>query len=821
MTAFSEDVLVFNESNSLTGNEEEAIKKVLANNSAVGIIAGVYDSPLSISFASYYFLENLGYTSDEYTDNDLQQSSFLNIIHEEDQDIFEVEHFKNITGRFNFRILTKDGIPLYAHAYKTDTLDKNGNQEWVISARVSWESIDLFRANKAEAAMNKAVQEKNAMDQLVHAMSQLIVRFAICDLKNDSYAFYDCGNGAQYETSGTYHGLLKAMDRRLKLLNEDRPISDEMNHNNLITRISSNNEIYKFDYSEKDESTYYNMSIVPMEWENGELTKFVMLAQDITRMKRIELESQQALKEACEAANQANEAKTDFLAHMSHDIRTPMNAIIGMTAIAGAHIDQKERVRDSLEKITTSSRHLLSLINDLLDMSQIEKGTLTLDEEEFNLSELVDTMIEMIKPDIDAHHHNLEVVIQNVEHEEVVGDSLKIQQMFMNIMSNAIKYTPDGGEIRLTISEKTTNHTKIGCYEFVFEDNGIGMSKEFQEVIFDPFARANNKYVKDTQGSGLGMAITKNLVRMMNGDIKVESQLQKGSKFIVTIFLGLQDGQVDCLEDLYNLSVLVVDDDAICCESTVETLNSIGMVGESVTSGKEAIQKTVEKHEKADDYFAIIMDWKMPNMDGIEATREIRKQVGRDVPIIMLSAYDYSEVEQQAREAGVDCFISKPLFKSRLKKVFKTIVRDEKDVSKESVAIEKIKEYDFSTKRILLVEDNELNREIAIELIGTTGVKIETAVNGKEAVDMFLAHDPSYYDMIFMDIQMPIMDGYQATRTIRALEGGIGKKIPIIAMTANAFAEDVVKTKNAGCNDHLAKPIDLEKLNAVLKNGLC
>lgn len=821
MTAFEEDVLLMNKAVDLTETESKAIKQALENNNAVGVIAGTYDSGLSISFASFYFLKNLGYDYDEYTEyGNVENRSFLNIVYEDDKKIFALDNFQTLTGKFNFRVVTKDGLPLYAHAYKTEFEEENGEKSWLLSVRVSWESIDFSLAKEAEVAKEQAIAEKDAMNQLLQAMTKLVVRFAICDLKNDTYTFYDCGNGAKYESSGTYDQLLDDMGKHLKLLTDTPLITDLMAKEHLQDQLRTSKDQFKFDYAEKDESYYYNMSVVPMEWENGLLMKFVMLAQDITQPKKIELEAQEALREACDAANHANEAKTEFLANMSHDIRTPMNAIIGMTAIAAAHINQKDRVMDSLEKITSASKHLLSLINELLDMSQIEKGNVTLDEDEFNLSELVDNMISIVTPDIESHGHSFEIAIENVEHEHVYGDSLKIQQIFTNIMSNAIKYTPDGGNIRVKISEKPTNHAKIGCYEFVFTDNGIGMSEDFIKVIFDPFSRANNKYVKDMQGTGLGMAITKNIVSMMNGDIKVESKLGEGSKFTVTIFLKLLDVDENNTNDFTDLPVLVVDDDLICCATSVATLNSIGMQGEAVYNGQDAISKTVIRHERNDDYFAIIMDWKMPEMDGIETAREIRRRIGSQVPIIMLSAYDFSEIEQEAREAGIDCFIAKPLFKSRLKNIFRQIANGDHKKKNTGTAIEHIKENNYSNKRILIVEDNDLNREIAVEIVGMTGAMIDTAINGKQAVDLVANNYKGFYDMILMDIQMPVMDGYEATKAIRALEDEKGKDIVIIAMTANAFAEDVIRARNAGFNDHFAKPINLEKLNELLKDGL-
>lgn len=821
LTAFQEEVIIMNNAEALTASEKVAINSALANNSAVGIIAGDYDETLSISFASYYFLRNLGYKYDEYTEYDVNENrSFLRIIHEDERPYFSPESFRTLRGRFEFRILTKDGRALYASAYKIDFRDDDGNWKWMLSVRVSWESINLSLALEAEQERDRAVRENNALSQLMSAMSRLIVRFAVCDLITDRYTFYDCGNGASYESSGTFSGLLRSMDKRLETLADEMPLMEIMSADNLQRILRSTVDTLQFDYAEKDGSVYYSMSIIPLEFNDRKLSRFVMLAQDITRTKQKEINAKQTLQEACDAANHANAAKTEFLSNMSHDIRTPMNAIIGMTAIAGAHIDQKERVRDALEKITNASRHLLSIINDLLDMSQIEKGELTLSEDEINLSELIDSMIDIVRPDINSHRHNLEVVISKVEHEQVIGDSLKIQQMFMNIMGNAIKYTPDGGNIRLTISERATNNSKVGCYEFVFEDDGIGMSQEFVDVIFNPFSRANNKYVKEVQGTGLGMAITRNIVRMMNGDIKVESTLGKGSRFTVTIFLKLQEGYEDISEELCNLPVLVCDDDRICCESTVEILESIGMTGEWVDNGAEAIERTVARHERAEDYFAIIMDWKMPVMDGIETARRIRKAVGPDVPIIMLSAFDYSAVEAEAREAGIDCFILKPLFKSRLKKVFRELIDDDHQEGRPGAELERLQRNDYSDKRILIAEDNDINREIAMEILGATGAEIDTAENGLEAVEKIDRAETGYYDAVLMDIQMPIMDGYEATRVIRELPQGKGRNIPIIAMTANAFAEDVIRSKNAGMNDHIAKPINIDKFNEVLKKAL-
>lgn len=537
---------------------------------------------------------------------------------------------------------------------------------------------------------------------------------------------------------------------------------------------------------------------------------------DIVRKER---EQEAALRAAYDAAEAANKAKTDFLSNMSHDIRTPMNGIIGMTAIAATHINDKERVQDCLQKISGASKHMLSLINEVLDMSKIESGKVDLVEEEFNLSNLVDNLLTMTSSQINAHGHKLSVNISGVVHEEVIGDSLRIQKVFTNLMSNAVKYTPDGGEIRFSITERPSVQAKVGCYEFVFEDNGIGMSKEYMEQIFEPFSRASDTRVNKIQGTGLGMPISRNIVRMMGGDIEVESELNKGTRFTVTIYLKLQDTVEIHEEKFVDLNVLVADDDEMSLESCLAILEDFGMKPDGVSSGEEAVNQVVKRHEEKRDYFACIIDWKMPEMDGIATTRAIRRAVGNDVPIIIISAYDWSDIEPEARAAGANAFISKPLFRSRLAKTFNTLVGVEEKTVQEQPLVS-LNELDLSGKRVLVAEDNDLNAEIAEEILSMTGLTVERASNGAEAVDMVSAREDGYYDLIFMDIQMPNMNGYDATRAIRAMDRNYCKKVPIVAMTANAFAEDVLAAKTVGMNEHVAKPLDLSALAGTLQRWL-
>ncbi len=537
-------------------------------------------------------------------------------------------------------------------------------------------------------------------------------------------------------------------------------------------------------------------------------------------LKQLETEqrSKEAMREAYEAANRANEAKSDFLSRMSHDIRTPLNAIIGMTAIAGAHLDDPERIRDCLKKISASGNLLLNLINEVLDMSKVETGKISLNEEEFSLPDMLQSIIEVIKPNMAEKEQELKVNIENLRHEKVLGDAVRLQQVFMNLISNAVKYTPKGGRVTLRICEQASKQSGIGCYEFVFEDNGIGMSREFIPKLFQPFERAEDSRVSKEQGSGLGMAITQNIVQMMGGTINVESELNRGTRITVNVLLKLSGQEMESIEELKGLPVLVVDDEKDACEHVCMMLRNMGMKEESVLSGSEAVEKVRQAHSRGEDYFAMIVDWKMPGMDGVETTRAIRDTVSKEIPVIILSAYDWTDIEAKARDAGVDGFIPKPLFYSRLVYALKRFLPG----SGEHIVADSIdfNESLFAGKRVLLVEDNELNREIAAEVIGMAGTQVEIAENGQEAVDKVRWQPEGYYDLVFMDIQMPVMNGYDATRAIRRLEEGREKKVPIVAMTANAFIEDIQKAKDAGMNEHLAKPLDVGKLMETMRRWL-
>ena len=704
----------------------------------------------------------------------------------------------------------------------------DGEERWVRNVIMRGEIEDSEYAmiflrditeSRADSERRQQLASDNAsMELLIQSMVRLVDRFVVCDLEEDRYDFYSLRGEMIYEPSGSYHDFVAQVITKYKTLEPLDALETLISPENIRKNLPDEKSIYKYEYCSLDENTYKIASFIPLEWEGEKLIKALLVSMDVSPEKKAEIESRKALKEAYRSAENASRAKTQFLSNMSHDIRTPMNAIVGLTAIAGANIENQEKVIECLGKITKSSRHLLGLINEVLDMARIESGKMSLTEEDFNLPELVDNLITMTKTSIDEHHHSFEVHIDHIEHEAVCGDSLRIQQVFVNLMSNAIKYTPDGGHIIFSIREKPNGFSELGCYEFTIEDDGIGMTPEFQKIMFDPFSRADDHRTTKVQGTGLGMAITRNIVHLMNGDIEVDSAPNKGTKITVTVYLKLQESEKEQEKELVDLPVLVVDDDRTCCESTVATLEDIGIDGEWVLTGAEAVERCRARHKNNSDYFAVILDWKMPGMDGIETARNIRACVGEDVTIIILTAFEFSEIEEEARSAGVNAFIAKPLFRSRLTATLRQFVSGKKEKNARN-CLEDFANADYSGKRILLVEDNELNREIAIEIMGMTGAEIDVAENGKIAVDKIADAPENWYDLVFMDIQMPIMNGYEATAAIRSLSGARGQ-VPIIAMTANAFAEDVQLAKNTGMNEHMAKPLDMHKLNEILKTWL-
>ena len=526
----------------------------------------------------------------------------------------------------------------------------------------------------------------------------------------------------------------------------------------------------------------------------------------ITRSQMRELEK--ARQEALEA----NKAKSDFLANMSHDIRTPMNAIVGMTAIATAHIDDRKQVQNCLRKITLSSKHLLGLINDVLDMSKIESGKLTLTTEQISLREVVEGIVNIMQPQVKTKKQAFDIHVENISTENVWCDGVRLNQVLLNLLSNATKYTPEGGSIQLSLSEekspKGENYARI---HIKVKDNGIGMSPDFLKKIYDAYSRADEVRTSKTQGTGLGMAITKYIVDAMEGTIDVQSELGKGTEFFLTFdFEKVVAVEMDMVLPPWNM--LVVDDDELFCRTAIDTLKTIGINADWVLSGEKAIERINQRHQAGDNYQIILLDWKLPGMDGIQVAREIRRSFGNDELILLISAYDWSEFEAEAREAGISGFISKPLFKSTLYHA----LRQYMDMETEHDYVLK-QDIDLSGRRILLAEDNELNWEVASELLSDLGLELDWAEDGQICLDKFQKSPEGYYDAILMDIRMPHMTGYEATRAIRALDHPNALSIPIIAMSADAFSDDIQRCLECGMNAHIAKPIDVVELTRLLK----
>ena len=543
--------------------------------------------------------------------------------------------------------------------------------------------------------------------------------------------------------------------------------------------------------------------------------KYILVMSDRTADKKVN----QALSEAVHAAETANRAKSTFLSNMSHDIRTPMNAIIGFTTLAVSNIDDKDKVRDYLGKILASSNHLLSLINDVLDMSRIESGKIHLDETEANLSDVLHDLKTIVSGQIHAKQLELYMDAMDVTDEDVYCDKTRLNQVLLNLLSNAIKFTPAGGTVSVRLKQLTSKKRGCGQYEIRVKDNGIGMSPEFAKRIFEPFERERTSTVSKTQGTGLGMAITKNIVDMMGGTIEIQTEQGKGTEFIVRVPLRIQSERkpVEKIAALEGVKALVVDDDFNTCDSVTKMLIKVGMRSEWTLSGKEAVLRARQSMEMGDAFHAYIIDWRLPDMNGIEVTRQIRG-LGDDTPIIILTAYDWSDIEVEARAAGVTAFCSKPMFMSDLRQTLMTALGQKVTGEEEELLPDKSE--DFKGKNILLVEDNELNREIAIEILGEYGFRVDTAENGAVALQKISTSAPGCYDLVLMDVQMPIMDGYEATRQIRALENPALAGIPILAMTANAFEEDKKSALECGMNGFLSKPIIIEELVQELQKIL-
>ena len=585
---------------------------------------------------------------------------------------------------------------------------------------------------------------------------------------------------------------------------------------NYLTGLAVNEQReWDFEYIHQKTGEHRWFHVIAMGSNVEGRTKYILVMSDRTADKKIN----QALSEAVRAADTANRAKSTFLSNMSHDIRTPMNAIIGFTTLAVSNMDDKERVQDYLSKILASGNHLLSLINDILDMSRIESGKIHLEETETNLSDVLHDLKTIVSGQIHAKQLELYMDAMDVTDEDVYCDKTRLNQVLLNLLSNAIKFTPAGGTVSVRLRQLPGTRKDREQYEIRVKDNGIGMSPEFAKKIFDPFERERSSTVSRIQGTGLGMAITKNIVDMMGGTIEIRTEPGKGTEFIIRVALRVQPEhhRAERITELEGLKALVVDDDFNTCDSVTKMLVRVGMRSEWTLSGKEAVLRARQSMDLGDAFHAYIIDWCLPDMNGIEVTRQIRS-LGDGTPIIILTAYDWADIEAEAKAAGVTAFCSKPMFMSDLRETLLTALGQSQTETDDSVLPGGSP--DFRGKHILLAEDNELNREIAVEILSKYGFVVDTAENGVEAVKKIKESKPGDYDLVLMDVQMPLMDGGEATRQIRALPDPALAKIPILAMTANAFEEDRKSALECGMNGFLSKPINIEELIAALSSLL-
>ena len=588
-------------------------------------------------------------------------------------------------------------------------------------------------------------------------------------------------------------------------INGDRLIASNLMELNKKDKISWTQEYLNNDIGE----TRY-LEITAYHTEFGSLKRIVIVISDRSEERKL----QNALSSSLEIAKNANAAKSNFLANMSHDIRTPMNAIVGYSTLLIKDADDKNKVIEIGKKITYSSQHLLSLINDVLDMSKIESGRTSLNSDKVDVSEVINNISEIVQVQTKSKKQSFEIKTKGNIPPYIYADKLRLTQILLNLLSNAVKYTEKNGTISLVV-EGYGNNGQTCHFRFIVSDNGQGMSSEFVEKIFEPFSRETNSMTNKIQGTGLGMSITKSIIDLMGGTIDIQSELGKGSVFTVDLIFSvpLDENDDNFFADHEITRVLVGDDEIDVTENIQSILSDAGLECDAAIGGLESVDKATRAYEDNNSYDVIILDWKMPDMDGVECVRRIRKEIGKDVPIFVLSSYDVSEIEDEAKKAGVDLFLPKPFFLSNFQRVLDTYYQNKANTEEEGNNSD-----DFSGVKILVAEDNEINAEIITELLDSIGIKCVIAEDGLEALRVFTEESPDEFDMIFMDIQMPIMDGYESARRIRASNNTRAKSIPIIAMTANAFEDDVKASMASGMNAHISKPIDFERLKSIIKS---
>lgn len=709
---------------------------------------------------------------------------------------------------------TKEGEKLFVFGTKADYVLENGEKSLAMLAAVPMEYL--------ENVLFKNEEKREVYSHLIDSKGNFIIRTG--EAYRDSY--FDRLDAIVEDSND------KPKDEYIKELRAAMERKEDY-----TTTMYAEGELRHFCCSVlADNSDWYAITIIP-DWTFGNImgsldsARNTMMVVAIAVMLIIFLvifyqyfkfsqHQMQMMNPSKVDAQRANMAKSEFLSSMSHDIRTPMNAIVGMTEIAMRNISDVVRVEDCLKKIRLSSKQLLGLINDVLDMSKIESGKLSLSVAPMSLRETMDDIVNIIKPQVKTRNQFFDIYIRDVIAEDVYCDNVRLNQVLLNLLSNALKFTEENGKIDVFIwQEPSEVGEDFVRTHFKVTDTGIGMSEEFQKKIFDSFERENSDQVNQIMGTGLGMAITKSIVDIMGGTIEVQSELGKGSEFHIAV--DLQKSHVKEKDmHLPDWNILVVDDDERLCHSAVSNLEEMGVRAEWTTDGRKAIEMVKEHHDRGEDYRIVLIDWKMPNIDGVETIREIHRTVGREIPVFLISAYDWNDAEEVLSLSDeIEGFISKPLFKSTLYMNLSRYADNDGTVERTSIAEEKKDETDFHGKHVLLSEDIDLNWEIANEILSVFGLVLDRAVNGKECLEMFEQSDVGYYDAILMDIRMPVMNGYDATKAIRALDRE-DSDLPIIAMTADAFSDDAQRCLESGMNAHISKPIDIKECKRILASYL-
>lgn len=666
----------------------------------------------------------------------------------------------------------------------------------------------------------KLSRGKAEAEGIINGINGLFKTFIKVNVEEDTYHYMN-GRKPGYKelpANGRYTDFVDFLKDKIDFGFDQIPTQcGILSREYIAEHFTRKNPIERYEYKAQrgGDEIWESMAVIVLEHNNGAPVSVLLAIQEITDLKKKELRTQEALKEAYNSAEAANHAKSDFLSRMSHDIRTPMNAIMGMTAIAQMHMEDKAKLSDCLDKISISSRHLLGLINEVLDMSKIESGKLELMSEEFDLAETVNGLIGIFHPQIEGKKQTLSVTLGDINHEKIIGDAQRLSQVLVNIMGNAVKFTPEGGRVSLHIEEIPSHISGNGHYEFTVTDTGIGMDEEFIDKMFEPFSRAGNS--GKIEGTGLGMSIVKSIVNMMNGDIKVKSKKGEGTQITVTVYLQYVPDEEDEISRLAGQRVMIVDSEPVDSYNTKNILESLGMPAVCFTDWEAAVSELIGA-DKTDKAFSVIMlDWLLPQKESSRIVQQIRENVGSDIAVIIAMPYYALENGQEAIDAGADDFIAKPLFKSKLLVVLKKVLLGRTNTAKNQSTQLEFEER-LAGKNILLVEDNEMNMEIAYEILTMAGLKVDTACNGKEAVERLTETEPGTYQVVLMDVQMPVMNGYEATKVVRASAREDLKTIPILAMTADAFSDDIRRAKESGMNGHISKPIDINKLMNTIKD---